>query len=153
MDLVTLGNIAIGVFIYIIIKENFPFHWFGRFGWFSREPKQPKIDSKNFERHYNIIEDPYGVDGADSAVLYYIQFMFRDVQYYKIGITSNSTDTRFQHSDRKYLEKVLFEKRVKNAYKIEQQILSDFDSDRFPIKLTSSGYTEMFNKDILGLTE
>ena len=132
-------NLLIGVIIYILIKENFPFHWFHR-----------KLDLKgvsDFEKTFGIQEDISG------DILYFIEMEYKGSKYYKVGITRNSINERYSTKERKHFTRILYNKRIKNTLYIEQKILRVFKDDLFPLHILKSGYTEIFDKNILNITD
>jgi hypothetical protein len=88
------------------------------------------------------------------AITYYLKVVYKDIIAYKIGITSRAIKERFSKSD---LEKITVLKTWEfsegvEAYDKEQRILrvhSEYKYEGEP--LLSSGNTELFTIDILGL--
>lgn len=94
----------------------------------------------------NFVENP----NADNR-LYYFRFSFKNKKYYKIGITSQSLEARYGNEYSK-IEKILYNKRIDGAIKIERDIKEKFKDDIFPLAyLNNGGHTETFDRDILEL--
>ena len=97
-----------------------------------------------------------GFDPTKPAILYYIRVNHNGKTYYKIGITNYTIEKRFRLSDR---EKMTILKTWEFAFgedarKIEQKILETYSKFRYTgdeIILQSSGNTELFTDDVLGL--
>lgn len=96
----------------------------------------------------------YGFDPTKNATLYYLKVTDDTAVTYKIGITNRTIQERFTSTD---LEKIQvlgsWEFRVgSDAYKEEQTILSQYREYKYiGIPILSSGNTELFTFDILGL--
>lgn len=96
----------------------------------------------------------FGFDSSKSATLYYLKITYEEQIVYKIGITNRTVKERFNNSD---LEKIQILKTWdfplgKDAYDKEQRILklhSEYKYVGAPI--LSSGNTELFTIDVLGL--
>ncbi len=92
------------------------------------------------------VENP----NADNR-LYYFRFIFKNKKYYKIGITSQTLKDRYGNEYNK-IEKILYDKRIDGAIRIEKEIKEKFKKDIFPLAyLNNGGHTETFDKDILDL--
>lgn len=94
-----------------------------------------------------------GFDPTQPAILYYIKFQYLSSIYYKIGVTNRTIEKRFSRADLK-LATVLMEERYelgKGAFDEEQRILRKFSSHRSYCDFISSGNTEVFEIDVLGL--
>jgi hypothetical protein len=93
----------------------------------------------------------YGFDKTKPAILYYIEIYHNNNKYYKIGITNRSVENRFLKCETHKISTIL-EKQFDlgiDAYKIEQNILSEYDKYRYNgEQILSSGNTEIFTKDI-----
>ena len=91
----------------------------------------------------------YGFSLSKPAILYYLSI--NNGQAYKIGITNRSINERFNISD---LQQITVELSIpftlgRDAYNIEQQILSDCKEYKYKGNpLLSSGNTELFTVDI-----
>ncbi len=89
--------------------------------------------------------------------LYYIRLKMGGKYYYKIGITTNSVDSRFCNSEGKLsraVDKIFFEEKLKNAEEIETIILKAHRAElaNDPNLLRNyGGYSEIFNTDVLDL--
>jgi hypothetical protein len=90
------------------------------------------------------------VEGGETT-LYYLRLVFRDKYYYKVGITFNSVRDRYNNSDFKFIDKILYEKKLTHARTIEQDIISHFKDSIFPLAILSSGESEIFDEDVLRL--
>jgi len=82
-------------------------------------------------------------------VLYYLRISYKNRYYYKIGVTTNSVEERYKGIEGEY--KILYEKRLINAKKIESQIKNDFIDDNFKLALLGTSGTEIYDRDILNL--
>ena len=94
----------------------------------------------------------YGFNPEASAILYYLSI--NNGTFYKIGITNRSVEERFKQQDLRNIVilKEWFFKQGKTALEKEQELLTIFKDYRVTSKETiSSGYTELFNTDILKL--
>lgn len=85
------------------------------------------------------------------TTLYYVEFTYKRRSYYKIGITTQTIQSRFCGEKLPY--KVLYTKVYKSgepAYKAEQRILSKYRDHlyRGPAIL-KSGNSELFTKNIM----
>ena len=79
------------------------------------------------------------------AILYFIKFTFEDEEFYKIGITTLTTEERFSHLKDKI---TILNEYHSNLYDVvikEQKILRDNKHDQyFPINKLNGGETECF---------
>jgi len=94
----------------------------------------------------------HGFDKSKSAVLYYLKI--HKGRAYKIGITNRSVQDRFLKKDFNHIEvlKTWHYENGEKAYHKEQDILKEFKFSKYQgIELLSSGNTELFNWDVLGL--
>lgn len=93
-----------------------------------------------------------GFDGSKSGILYYLSI--NEGQAYKIGVTNRTVEERFTTEDLKIIKIIkTWEYPIgQDAYKQEQRILKLYKDDRYSgVSLLSSGNTELFNFDVLGL--
>lgn len=90
------------------------------------------------------------IEGGETT-LYYLRLVFKEKRYYKIGVTLNSVSSRYKTTDFKFIDKILYEKKITHANTIEQQIIKRFKEHAFPLAILSSGQTEMFDVDVLCL--
>lgn len=94
----------------------------------------------------------YGFDGSKPAILYYLSILGGTA--YKIGITNRTVIERFTSSELADIE-IINEVRYQNgreARSAEQYILKEFSHAKWDGEaLLSSGNTELFKYDILGL--
>lgn len=96
--------------------------------------------------------EPRGLDYSRAGILYYLKVTTSDLVLYKIGITTETVQERFNVNDLKCIE-LLYQKSyktVKQAFIVEQKILKqykDFQYKGNPI-LRSNGNTELFTLDI-----
>lgn len=83
--------------------------------------------------------------------LYYIKFMFDNIPYYKIGITTKSIEARFE-SDLRYLKEIILCKEFNNgllAFDAEQEIIRINNKYLAKgVKFLRGGNTELFYKNI-----
>lgn len=94
------------------------------------------------------VENP----NADNR-LYYFRFIFKGLKYYKIGITSQTLEKRYS-TDYAKIDKILYDKKIDGAIKIESEIKEKFKDAIFPLAyLNGGGHTETFDKDVLGLDD
>lgn len=115
------------------------------------------IDDKVEEKYKNLINKlPSIIDtfvenpNADNR-LYYFRFTFKNKKYYKIGITSQTLKDRYGNEYKK-IEKILYDKKIDSAIRIEKELKEKFKGDIFPLAfLNNGGHTETFDKDILKL--
>lgn len=89
------------------------------------------------------------------TILYYIKISKGGLVYYKLGVTGQTINKRFQYDSDKNI-KVLMEKSFDTgteALIAEKELLSQYASNRvyIPGFLKSNGNTELFEIDILGL--
>lgn len=83
--------------------------------------------------------------------LYYLRVRYKNHYYYKIGITSYSVKKRYTKHVAKNFD-IIFEAEVKDAYILEQCILVHYDEYRpYEYEIFPDGWTEIFNRDVLGL--
>ena len=92
------------------------------------------------------------INESADFILYYVRFRYNNRAFYKIGVTTTTLQSRFGDSYRK-IDKVLFAERVVGALKVERSVLDGFQEHLFPLGIIkgSSGYTEFFDRDVLGL--
>ena len=93
-----------------------------------------------------------GFDKTKSAILYYLSI--NNGQAYKIGITNRTIEERFTASDLELIKVIkIWEYPIgQDAYKQEQRILKLHKDNKYSgVSLLSSGNTELFNFDVLGL--
>jgi hypothetical protein len=107
--------------------------------------KSDVLPIDNFKKKYNIVENI----NSDNH-LYYFKFSFKNKEYYKVGITSNSLENRYG-SEFKKIERIIYFKKIDSCLKIERIILKEFKDNLFPLKYFKSGYSEVFDMDVLGL--
>ena len=94
----------------------------------------------------------YGFDKTKPAVLYYLKV--GGGVAYKIGITNNSVQARFNNTELAKIEiiKILKYSFGEEAYAREQEILKEFSFAKYKGEpLLKSGNSELFYYDILGL--
>lgn len=93
-----------------------------------------------------------GFHPTKPAILYYLKI--NNGEAYKIGITNNTVDIRFRHTDLQKIE-VLKVWEFKSGYEAkyrESQILRDFKASKWVGRsLLTSGNTELFSSDVLQL--
>lgn len=95
-----------------------------------------------------------GFNGNKSATLYYIKVYYTHMPLYKIGITNRTIKDRFTITDKDKLEiiKTWDYSLGSDAYEKEQEILELYKEFKYMgPKVLSSGNTELFIKDVLGL--
>ncbi len=88
------------------------------------------------------------VEGGETT-LYYLRLVFKGKRYYKIGVTINDVKSRYLSKDFNIIEKILYEKKLTHANRIEKKILKIFKDKIFPLNILSSGETEIFDEDVL----
>lgn len=83
--------------------------------------------------------------------LYYIEFVYDGIKYYKIGITKNNILKRFR-SDKKYFSRIIFSKSFetgKLAFELEQKILTLYYKYKAQdVSFLRGGNSELFSLDI-----
>mgnify|MGYP005988811355 CR=1 FL=1 len=99
----------------------------------------------SFKKKYKIIEN----ENSDNY-LYYFKFIFKNKTYFKVGITSTSLKKRYGKEHEK-INEILYCKKIDACIKTEKKILNEFKDDLFPLKYFNSGYSEVFDKDVLQL--
>ena len=100
------------------------------------------------EARANVFSFFNAIEGGETT-LYYLRLLYKEKRYYKIGVTLNSVRSRYKTVDFKFIDKILYEKKVTHANTIEQQIIKKFREHAFPLAILSSGQTEVFDYDIL----
>ena len=101
---------------------------------------------------FHILNSFNPIEGGETT-FYYIRLIFKNRRYYKVGVTLNSVEERYQAKDFNVIDKVLYEQKLTHANTIEKQILQKFSDCLFPLAILSSGYSEVFDQDVLGLDE
>lgn len=102
----------------------------------------------NFNKKYKIVKN----DNADNR-FYYFRFVFQNKKYYKLGITSQTLQERYGGEYLK-IDKVLYDKKIDGAIKLEKLIKKEYQNNIFPLKFfNDSGHTEIFSDDILKLDD
>lgn len=97
------------------------------------------------------IIDEFVVNKNADNYFYYFRFYFRDMKFYKLGITSTSLESRYG-ADFSKIDKVLYCERIDGAIKIERMLKEKFQEDIFPLKyFNDGGHTEIYMRDILEL--
>lgn len=97
-----------------------------------------------------------GFDQTKSATLYYLKVTYNNLVVYKIGITNRSVQERFSTKE---LKSILVLQTWEyplglDAYQKEQEILKLHSKFRYKGKpILTSGNTELFSIDILGLDQ
>lgn len=95
-----------------------------------------------------------GFDKTKSAILYYLRVTDNAITAYKIGITNRTVQERFNNTDLKKIQvlKTWDFPLGSDVYNKEQEILKLYKEFKYLGEpLLSSGNTELFTKDILGL--
>ncbi len=95
-----------------------------------------------------------GFDRTKKAIMYYLKI--NGGEAYKIGITNNTVNERFHVYDLKKIEVIHIEKFPigNDAFIKEQKIIKEFKEFKYKgVPLLSSGNTELFSFDILGLSD
>ena len=103
-----------------------------------------------------IIWSPNTKPKKGKQLLYYISLEHLGEKYYKIGISTQSLKKRYPREFYSAHIKpiIMLELPVRSAYVLEQAIAATFYADRASnraILRKDKGYTEVFNKDVLGL--
>ena len=96
----------------------------------------------------------YGFDPTKSAIVYYLRVSSDDKVLYKIGVTNSTVQERFQGRDitKITILEVWDYQLGLDAYNHEQQILKQYKDYKYIGEpLLSSGNTELFTSDVLGL--
>lgn len=96
-----------------------------------------------------------GFNKNSSAILYYLRIVDPVFGlFYKIGITNRTVEERFQSHDLSKITviNVVHYKHGVDALSAERSILKDYEEFKYRgEKILSSGNTELFTKDVLGL--
>jgi len=87
------------------------------------------------------------MDEIDNKFLYIIRLFNDNENFIKIGITINNSNNRF--SSFPYKKEILFFKKIKNTYIIEQELQNKYKKFKYEPKISFGGYTECFKLDIL----
>lgn len=93
-----------------------------------------------------------GFNTLKAGILYYLSI--DNGTAYKIGVTNKSIEERFTTSDLEHIKVIkIWEYPLGiDAYKIEQRILKEYKDLKYTGKsLLSSGNSELFSEDVLGL--
>lgn len=107
-------------------------------------------EQRMHNKQNNVFNSFNPIEGGETT-LYYLRLVFKGKRYYKIGVTINSVSSRYKTTDFKFIDKILYEKKITHANTIEQQIIKRFKEQAFPLAILSSGQTEMFDVDVLQL--
>jgi len=116
---------------------------------------QDEIDDINRRKSTGIGRIPLHLRNMN-GILYYIRFYNKEIEFWKIGITTKTIEERFEtkllHEEKYNLKyDIIFtiKDTIQNCYNMEQKILKTFNPNR--IKVNHNGFisTECFNKDIL----
>ena len=99
----------------------------------------------------NILTKKFNAIEGGETTLYYLKLLFKGKPYYKIGVTLNSVKKRYKVQDFKIIDKILYEKKLTHANKIEKAILKEYNAFLFPLAILSSGHSEVFDSDVLNL--
>jgi hypothetical protein len=97
---------------------------------------------------YNDFKHPLGIKGY----LYYIRFCNDDLEFWKIGITKKSLNSRFNFKKINLIYDIIFCREydeIRDAFLEEQRILSSYNNKRVIISLQNFYSTECFNEDVL----
>lgn len=104
-----------------------------------------QVDTKQFRR-------------SEETLLYYLRVTPPNLEkpLYKIGVTNNTVNKRYRSTDLKII-KVISEVMIPNGYEaceVESRILKTFSDYKYQGEpVLSSGNTELFTTDILGLDQ
>ena len=87
----------------------------------------------------------------EPTILYYVEFIYKNKAFYKIGITKHNILKRFR-ADKKYFSKIIFNKSFENgkiAFELEQEILNKYDIYKArKVTFLRGGNSELFKVDI-----
>lgn len=99
-----------------------------------------------------VVFNNFTINPDADFVLYYIRIKHNNRIFYKIGITTNSVNKRYG-GDYSKIDKIIYEKRVVGALKIEKDIKERYRDNLFPLAIfkQANGATEIFDKDVIGL--
>ncbi len=102
-------------------------------------------------KRINLIVDSFVENPNADNRFYYFKFIFKNRTYYKLGITSQTIKERYG-SDYYKIDKMLYDKKIDGAIKIEQELKDKFKEHNFPLRFfNDAGHTEIYDKDILEL--
>lgn len=115
----------------------------------NNRPKQELTKQAGGAREFDF--NNFDVNPDADLVLYYIRIKHNNRIFYKIGITTNSVSKRYG-ADYSKIDKIIYEKRVVGAIKIEKNIKEKYRESLFPLAIfnQANGATEIFDKDVLG---
>ena len=130
--------------------------------WRERQQKwQDTINSKSDEELADINRRKSSgigryLDRTVPGKIYYMKFYNKDIEFWKVGITSKTIDERFSLSTFKEKyglnHEVIFSEEltsIQEAYNLEQKILSKFNSDRINVSYNGFVTTEAFKTNVL----
>ena len=98
----------------------------------------------------SVLDNYNPIEGGETS-LYYLRLRFKGKAYYKVGVTLRDVKSRYTKKDLQFIEKIIYEKKLTHANTIEQKILKDYQNSIFPLAILSSGHSEVFDYDVLGL--